>query len=89
MAVVGTIEKLEAEKLGEGVVVVRLSDPPGAGEWEWLLESVHRYTGHAGMVILRGRGWGASPVAELMAAQISQLLRTSRNVEVVIDITGM
>jgi hypothetical protein len=88
MATVGTIDKLEAERLGGGVVVVRLSEPPGAGEWEWLRESVHGYAGEAPLVILRGSGWAATPVAELMAVAISQDLRASRGAQVAIDAVG-
>ena len=85
MATIGTIDKLEAERLGEGVVIVRLSEPPGAGEWEWLHESVNAYVGHAPLVILRGPGWAATPVAEMMATAISQDLRRSRGTQVAID----
>jgi hypothetical protein len=85
MTTVGTIEKLEAERLGEGVVIVRLSEPPGAGEWEWLLESVHEYVGGAALVILRGPGWSATPGAEMMAVAIAQDLRATRGAEVAID----
>ena len=88
MATVGTIDKLEAERLGEGVVVVRLSEPPGAGEWEWLQDSVHGYVGQAPLVILRGAGWSATPVAELMAAEISQDLRRTKGAQVAIDVRG-
>ena len=88
MATVGTIDKLEAERLGEGVVVVRLSEPPGAGEWEWLQDSVHGYVGQAPLVILRGEGWSATPVAELMAAELSQHLRRTKGAQVAIDAHG-
>jgi len=82
---VGTIDKLEAERLGDGVVVVRLTEPPGAGEWEWLQDSVHGFAGEAPLVILRGPGWSATPVAELMAVEISQELRRVRGAQVAID----
>jgi hypothetical protein len=85
MATVGTIDKLEAERLGDGVVIVRLSEPPGAGEWEWLHDSVQGYVGQAALVVLRGSGWSATPVAQLMAAEISQELRRSRGAQVAID----
>jgi hypothetical protein len=82
---IGTIEKLQAERLGPGVVIVRLSEPPGAGEWEWLLDSVHAYVGEAPLVILRGSGWSATPVAEVMAVAISQDLSATTGAEVAID----
>jgi hypothetical protein len=85
MGTVGTIDKLEAEKLGEHVVVVRLSEPAGAGEWEWLVDSVHDVVGEAALVILRGPGWSATPVSEAMAIQISRDLRTTRGAQVAID----
>jgi hypothetical protein len=85
MSTVGTIDKLEAEKLGEDVVVVRLSEPAGAGEWEWLVDSVHDFVGEAALVILRGPGWSATPVSEAMAIQISRDLRTTRGAQVAID----
>ena len=85
MATVGTIDKLEAERLGEGVVIVRLTEPPGAGEWEWLHDSVHQYAGEAPLVILRGPGWSATPVAEMMAVAISQDLRSTTGAQVAVD----
>ena len=85
MGTVGTIDKLEAERLGDDVVVVRLSEPAGAGEWEWLLDSVHGYASEAALVILRGPGWAATPVSEMMAAAISQDLRAKRGSQVAID----
>lgn len=85
MGTVGTIDKLEAERLGEDVVVVRLSEPAGAGEWEWLLDSVHGYAREAALVILRGPGWAATRVSEMMAVAISQDLRATRGAQVAID----
>ncbi|HSL10798.1 MAG TPA: hypothetical protein VLA82_05745 [Actinomycetota bacterium] len=85
MATIGTIDKLEAERLGEGVVIVRLTEPAGAGEWEWLQDSVRGYAGDAPLVILRGPGWAATPVAEMMATAISQDLRRAKGTQVAID----
>lgn len=85
MATVGTIDKLETERLGEGVVIVRLSEPPGAGEWEWLHDSVLDYAREAPLVVLRGLGWSATPVAEMMAAAISKELRTATDTQVAVD----
>jgi hypothetical protein len=85
---VGTMEKLEAERLGEDVVIVRLSEPPGAGEWEWLLDSVHQYADEAVLVILRGFGWAATPVARMMAEAVSHDLTATRGAQVAIDATG-
>ena len=84
---VGTMEKLEAERLGEDVIIVRLSEPPGAGEWEWLLDSVHQYVGEAVLVILRGLGWAATPVARMMTDAVSHDLRATKGAQVAIDAT--
>jgi hypothetical protein len=85
MTTIGTITKLEAERLGTGVVIVRLSEAPSAGEWEWLLESVHEFVGKAPLVVLRGFGWSATLVARTMAIAICQDLRATTGAEVAID----